>query len=167
MILLRALKVDDSNYMMEYTNDVEISSNFKFTRNLFSKEDFIRFIEKSSSDSTNFHFAIEADEYAGTVSLKNYNEFDRTAEFAIVVRKKFWGTGIAVEATEKIIEYGFSKLNLEKIYLNVLSSNVRANRFYQKMGFDFEGSFKKHVFVMDKYEDLNWYCIFRKKGGLK
>ena len=31
MILLRALRADDSNYMMEYINDDEISSNFEFT----------------------------------------------------------------------------------------------------------------------------------------
>jgi diamine N-acetyltransferase len=163
MILLRALRAEDSNFMMEYINDAEISSNFKFTRYPFSQEGFRNFIEKSWSDRTNIHFAIEADEYAGTISLKNINNIDRTGEYAIVVRKKFWGTGIAKEATEKIIQYGFNTLNLEKIYLNVLTSNTRANKFYQKMGFDFEGSFKRHVFVEGKYEDLNWYCIFKKK----
>ncbi len=166
MILIRALKVEDSNFMMEFINDAEISSNFKFTRYPYSQDGFRNFIEKSWTDRTNIHFAIEADEYAGTISLKNINNIDRTAEYAIVVRKKFWGTGIAKEATEKLIQYGFNTLNLEKIYLNVLSSNGRANRFYQKMGFDFEGTFRRHVFVQGKYEDLNWYCIFKEKEEL-
>jgi len=65
---------------------------------------------------------IEGDdgEYAGTVSLKNINYVDRHAEYAIVVRKEFWGTGVAKDATEAIIDYGFRKrrwvLNL-KVHL--------------------------------------------------
>jgi diamine N-acetyltransferase len=163
MILLRALKSEDSKFMMEYITDNEISTNFKFTRLPFSQDGFINFIERSWSDSANVHFAIESDEYAGTISLKNINKIDRTAEYAIVIRKKFWGTGIAKEATEKIIQYGFNTLNLKKIYLNVLSSNVRANRFYEKMDFNFEGTFKKHVYINGRYEDLNWYCIFNER----
>ena len=166
MVKLRSLLIDDATHMMEYINDEEISTNFKFTRYPFSREGFINFIEKSWSDSNNIHFAIESDEYAGTISLKNINKIDRKAEYAIVVRKKFWGTGIAKEATEKIIQYGFNTLNLNKIYLNVLSSNTRANSFYQKMGFNFEGTFRRHVFVDGKYEDLNWFCIFKEKEEL-
>lgn len=167
MIKLRSLLIEDSNYMLEYINDEDISKNFKFTRYPFSREGFIAFIEKSWLDSINIHFAIEADEYAGTVSLKNINIIDRTAEYAIVVRKKYWGTGVAKEATEKIVEYAFKTLNLRKVYLNVLASNVRANKFYQKNGFAFEGKFEKHVFVNGEYDDLNWYCIINEKEEIK
>lgn len=162
-MILRSLIIEDAKYMMEYINDDEISSNFKFTRYPFSQQNFRNFIEKSWSDSTNIHFAIVTDEYAGTVSLKNINKIDRTAEYAIVVRKNKWGTGIAKEATNQIINYGFNTLNLEKIYLNVLSNNIRANKFYEKMGFELEGTFKNHVFINGKYENLNWYCTFRNK----
>ena len=36
------------------------------------------------------------------------------------------------------MQYSFNKLNLHKIYLNVLSSNERANKFYEKFGFNIE-----------------------------
>ena len=163
MSRLRALKFEDASYMMEFINDAEISSNFKFTRNPFSEDGFKSFIQNSWSDKNNIHYAIEEKEYSGTISLKNINTVDRTAEYAIVLRKKFWGTGIAKDATEKIIDYGFNTLNLKKIYLNVLSSNIRANKFYEKMGFKYEGKFTKHVYVNGKYEDLNWYCVFQEQ----
>lgn len=161
MIRLRSLKMDDAIFMLEYIDDFEISSSFKFTRYPFSLDGFKSFIQNSWNDRSNIHYAIEEDdEYAGTISLKNINLIDRNAEYAIVIRKKFWGTGLAKEATELILNYGFNSLNLNKIYLNVLSSNERANKFYNKMGFDFEGSFKNHIFVNGKYEDLVWYCKF-------
>lgn len=165
MIRLRPLIIEDATYMMEFINDKEISSNFKFTRYPFTIDSFKAFIQNSWNDKDNVHFAIEDEdgEYAGTISLKNINYIDRTAEYAIVVRKKCWGSGIAQEATSKIIEYGFGTLNLRKIYLNVLSTNERANKFYKKFGFEFEGTFKQHMLVNGKYVDLNWYCIISKK----
>lgn len=167
MVSLRTLRVEDSEYMMEFLNDPEISSNFKFTRYPFSKEGFIKFIERSWSDTTDVHFAVVEGEYAGTVSLKNISKIDRTAEYAIVIRKKFWGTGVAKDATDKIVQYGFNTLNIEKIYLNVFSSNARAISFYEKIGFVFEAKFKKHVFVDGKYEDLNWYSLFKNKEEIR
>lgn len=165
MAKLRPLIIDDANYMVEYINDKEISSNFKFTRYPFSIDKFRSFIQSSWSDEKNIHFAIEESEYAGTISLKNINNIDKTGEYAIVTRKKYWGTGIAKEATNQILKYGFDTLNLQKIYLNVLSTNIRANKFYKKIGFQFEGTFKKHVFIDGAYEDLNWYCIFKGEKG--
>lgn len=165
MVKLRSLSIDDATHMMEYINDIEISCNFKFTRYPYSSDGFKSFVQNSYNDRANIHYAIEDGEYAGTISLKNINTIDKTAEYAIVTRKKFWGTGIAKEATSQIINYGFNTLNLEKIYLNVLSTNIRANKFYEKMGFRLEGTFKNHVFINGVYEDLNWYCIFKDEKG--
>lgn len=161
MSRLRGLVIEDSIHMMEFVNDIDIAGNFKFTRFPFSISNFEKFIIDSWKDKNNVHFAIEEDDYAGTISLKNINYIDKTAEYAIAIRKKYWGTGTAKEATDKIIDYAFNKLNLEKVYLNVLASNVRANKFYNKYGFQLEGIFKKHIYVNGKYEDLNWYCIFK------
>lgn len=160
---LRALKLEDAKYMMEFIEDEEISKSFKFTRYPFSIDNFTSFIKNSWDDNKNIHYAIVDDEYAGTVSLKNINYVDGTAEYAIVVRRQFWGTGISQQATSEILNYAFKTLNLRKIYLNVLSSNIRANKFYQKNSFVYEGSFKDHVLINGELEDLNWYCIFNNK----
>jgi RimJ/RimL family protein N-acetyltransferase len=163
MINLRELHIEDVELMSEFLNDHDISKNFLFTRYPFSKENFIEFVKSSWGDKNNIHFAIiesSTEEYVGTVSLKNINYIDRNAEYAIVTRKKFWGTQCAFEATKQILEYGFNRLNLYKIYLNVLSSNSRAIKFYGKFGFIEENVFKDHVYVNGKFEDLHWYCIF-------
>ncbi len=80
-----------------------------------------------------------------------------------LLEKNFGEPAQQKDATEAIIDYGFKKLNLNKIYLNVLATNERAIKFYQKLGFGFEGTFKKHLFVDGEYVDLNWYCIFHSR----
>ncbi|WP_084244386.1 GNAT family N-acetyltransferase [Planomicrobium okeanokoites] len=159
-IKLRELRSEDVEFMYEFIEDVEISSNFIYTRYPTSKEGLDQFVKSSWGNKANVHFAIvskEDDDYLGTVSLKNINYVDRNAEYAISIRKKYWGKDHAYNATSLILEYGFNRLNLYKVYFNVLSSNKRAIGFYKKFGFEQEGVFKNHIFVNGKYEDMIWF----------
>lgn len=161
--MLRKLKKDDAKYMMEFCKDNEISKSFKFTRKDCSINKFNSFIERSWDDSENKHFAIENsnNEFVGTVSLKNISYIDGNAEYSIVTLRKFWGSGIAKFATRKIIDIAFNELGLRKIYLNVISTNKRAIKFYEKLGFEFEGVFTNHILFGNNHIDLLWYCIFK------
>ena len=162
-IFLRPLDLSDAQFMSEFIEDEDISKNLLFTRYPSSNENMITFIKSSWEDKKNVHYAItnENREYIGTISLKNISYIDQNAEYAIVMRKKYWGQRIALEATNKILLYGFFTLNLNKIYLNVLSSNLRAIKFYEKYGFNKEAIFEKHIYREGKYLDLIWYNIFK------
>jgi len=162
-IFLRPLDLSDAQFMSEFIEDENISKNLLFTRYPSSNENMITFIKSSWEDKKNVHYAItdENREYIGTISLKNISYIDQNAEYAIVTRKKYWGQRIALEATDKILLYGFFTLNLNKIYLNVLSSNLRAIKFYEKYGFKKEGVFKNHIYHLGNYVDMIWYAFFK------
>lgn len=156
---IRKLNKNDINYFKEYYEDDEIKKQFKFTQNEFNKKNIINKMINNVSEFERHYAIVKNDKYAGTVSLKKINFVNKNAELAIVVRKKYWGTGVSKHAIQLILEYGFEKLGLNKIYLNVFSNNSRAIAFYLKSGFNFEGSFKEHVYINNEYNDLNWYSI--------
>ena len=162
---LRELQIKDANKMYEWMSDPEVVSSLAIGRYPNSKEEIHDFIRKSWTDKNNIHFAIVTDEddYTGTVSLKNINYIDRNAEYAIAINKDYWGKEFSKFSTDEIISYGFKILNLHKIYLNVVCSNIRANKFYEKYGFEKEGTFTKHIFLNGEFVDLNWYCILNKQ----
>ena len=49
--------------------------------------------------------------------------------------RDLYGKGIGTAATLQMLRHGFLDLNLRRIYLSVLASNVAALRVYEKTGF--------------------------------
>lgn len=59
-----------------------------------------------------------------------------SAQFRITIgHTEYWGKGYGTEATQCLLRHGFETMTLERIWLRVLSSNIRAVRMYEKLGF--------------------------------
>lgn len=161
MMKLRKLEKKDAPFMLEWMHDPEINCNFRFNGFEQTLKSAEQYIEETRKDDKNHHFAIvdEEDQYLGTISLKKIDYKNQKAEYAICLRKEAQGKGFAYLATKKILDYGFIRLGLNRIYLNVLSENKKANRFYQKFGFIYEGCSKEDVIICETKKDLLWYRI--------
>lgn len=160
---LRRLELKDAPFMYEWMTDEDIVSNFRFFGSEIELKNIEQYVLNAQKDNENLHFAIveDNDEYLGTISLKNVDMIDKNAEYAIVLRKKAIGKGVAKKATELVLEYAFDTIGLNKVYFNVLKNNKRAIRFYEKLGFKFEGEFKDHFFIKGKYETILWYRMLK------
>ena len=145
--------------MLEWMTDPEITRFFRFDASRVTADSCRTFIEDASNQPDAVHFAIvdETDEYLGTISLKDINRKKRCAEYAISTRRKAHGTGAAMEATRLILEYAFDELGLERVYLNVLVENGRANAFYRKAGFRFVREEADALELRGEHKTLNWY----------
>lgn len=164
--VLRRLEEKDAIGMLEWMQDSEIQKCFRFNTKDKTLVDVLSFIESASivpKEGESIHFAVvdKNDEYMGTISLKKIDLISRNAEYAISMRKQAQGTGLALKATKEIIDLAFNEFNLERVYLNVLSKNVRAVRFYEKAGFSYEGEFRNHLFLQDEFCSLKWFSILK------
>lgn len=165
---LRRLRPEDADGMLEWIKDDEILRGFRFAGEEKTRKDVLAFIGSAESipvQGGSMHFAVsdEQGEYLGTISLKNVDLTARHAEYAIVLRKKAQGKGIAVKATDELLEKAFTEFHLEKVYLNVLSDNSRAIRLYERYGFVFEGEFRRHLYLRGEWKGLRWYSMSREE----
>lgn len=170
MIKLRQLQEKDAELMLEWMHDPSIQRNFQRDMLNSNFNDVSTFIKNSNQvtvnnirDGESIHFAIvdDIDEYLGTVSLKHVSLKNKNAEYAIVTRNKCKGKSIGKQATLLILDFAFSELKLNKVYLNVLSNNTRAIKMYEKVGFHLEGIMKQQVVINGQYDDLVWYGILK------
>ena len=159
-MIFRRLKIGDAPYMLEWMKDSSITSNFRTdfsTMELTNVEDFIK---SSLEDKENIHFCVanDDDEYLGTISLKNIDQDNKNAEYAICLRKKAQGTNAASFGTQSLLSYAFNDIGLHRVYLNVYTDNERANAFYIKAGFNYEGKSVDSLRINGIYKSLNWYA---------
>lgn len=160
---LRKLEEKDALLMYEWMHDENVVENLKTDFKNKTIEDCQNFIRESLKDERNIHYAVvnEQDEYLGTVSLKNVNNADSSAEFAITIRRIAMGTGCSTYAIKKIIKKGFEELNLRYIYWYVDKKNERAVKFYDKNNYkriDFENIVNICHDAQNNYnENYIWY----------
>lgn len=168
MIKLRELQEKDAPLMLEWMHDPDIQKGFKKNMLDTTIKDAVDFCKSSVipirlSGGENLHFAIvdDKDEYLGTISLKCVDLNNKTAEYAITTRKSAQGHGVAAEATRLILNKAFCEYGLHRVYLSVLSNNESAIQLYERCGFVYEGEFRQHLKIGEKYIDWKWYGMLK------
>ncbi|MBE4909925.1 GNAT family N-acetyltransferase [Bacillus luteolus] len=166
-ILLRKFNLDDVKDMFEYTSIPDVS-NFVPWETHKSIEDsygFINYILKQYEDSKLAPWAIELKEnqkVIGTIDFVAWYPQHRRAELGFILSKEHWGKGLIPEAAAKVIEFGFDRMNLNKIKAPCMVENVQSARVLQKLGMTLEGILKDEYFIKGKLRDMAVYSILKK-----
>ena len=89
----------------------------------------------------NIAFVIEVNkEYIGVVYFHSIDYDKKQGDWGIYIYKDdFRGKGIGTEVLTKSIEYAKNELKLNFLFLDVLDSNNKAKKLYEKLGFIFTG----------------------------
>ena len=154
---LRPLQTKDAARMTQMMKDEQTTRYLQIGGKDYTEETALRFISGTGDESENLHRAVvdENDIYQGSISLKHIDRETGEAEYAVSMHPDAQGKGAASVATAGILEIAFRQLELKRVYLNVLDENERANRFYQKFGFQYTHSDTMDFHGVEK--KLNWY----------
>lgn len=108
-------------------------------------------------------FAIASEtELIGGIGLElQHDVYRRSAEIGYWLGEPFWGKGIVTAAVKAVVHYGFSELDLLRIYAGVFATNPRSARVLEKSGFQFEGRLRQAVWKNDQAIDELRYAILR------
>ena len=107
-------------------------------------------------------FVIDVDGVGvGSAALFGFDTFVHHAEIGINLVPEARGRGVGTAAIDLLVEFGFVRLNLRRIHLQVISSNAGALRSYEKAGFITEGRQREHAWVRGTYEDIVLMAIMR------
>jgi RimJ/RimL family protein N-acetyltransferase len=96
----------------------------------------------------------------GTVSLRRFLR-DRRAELGYWLGADAWGQGLATEAADAMIDFGFRELGLERIYAQVLEGNEPSCRVLEKLGMMNEGIRRRHIRKGKRLCDVSLFGLLR------
>ncbi len=71
----------------------------------------------------------------GSICLWNFNNEDQCAEIGFELLPEYQGKGVMQEALVALIEYGFNKINLNKIQAMIHPKNFASMNLVKKAGF--------------------------------
>src|SRR6185295_1994352 len=71
------------------------------------------------------------------------------------------GRGYGGDAIRAILRFGFARLRLERIWLDVYDTNPDARRLYERLGFVHEATFRHGVYRAGQYDDVDRMAILR------
>jgi len=156
-VYLRALEPDDIEHCLRWFNDPLITrfldhGNFPISR-LQQQEK----LEEFSKSPTTVVLAVCRDDndfHIGNIGFHGISHIDRHAEIGLVIgERSLHRKGYGTAAIKLMLKYGFESLNLERIFLRVLSDNQSAIDCYQKTNFVQEGVLRAHAYKEGQYHD--------------
>ncbi len=164
-IYLRSLVKEDLNVdYLQWLNDEEVC-RFNSHAIFPNTEQKMQAYFDSLQHQQNVVLAIidkATDTHIGNVSLQNINWISRNAEFAILIgNKKYWKGGFGTEASTMIVEYGFNRLNLHRIYCGTLEGNDGMQKLAQILKMKEEGLRREAIFKNGKYFNILEYGVLK------
>ncbi len=164
--LLRPLESKDIESLYSFRNDWGVIQHLGGFSAGYSRSDLEDWIKRHSNRTDEIMWAIadRNDRCIGHVGLYKIDNRVRKAEFAIVIGdREWWGKGLGKKATEAVVNWGFSQLNLHKVSLDVLANNDRAIHLYEGLGFCKEGVLHDDQFRNGKYLDVVLMAVYEKE----
>ena len=164
-LILKPLTTDyATESYVNWLNDEEVyrylESGGDYT--LEKLREFLNDVTKNDIYFWAIHFK-DTDQHIGNVKLDPIDWRAGKGEIGTLIgEKEFWSKGIGTEAKTAVINYGFRKLNLNKITSGCYGENIKTIRVNEKIGFVIEGVFKKHHYNKHDHEihDIVRMAIF-------
>ncbi|QQE13493.1 GNAT family N-acetyltransferase [Planctomycetota bacterium] len=159
-LILRIFTHDDAQRVHELLTDGQIGQYLGMLPDPYLLEDAESWISMQKPHQENgigFTFAItdkQNSQIIGTVSLAPLNPQHRHAELGYWLGTDYWCQGYATEATQAILAYGFTNLDLLRIYAHHLPQNQASRNILNKLGMQQEGVLRKHINHRGKQSDL-------------
>lgn len=165
-IILRPLRNTDALSISKHANDLDVA-RYTLLPHPYRLKDatgFIGITKKNRQKKKAVELGIESKEtkeIIGMISLMNIDWKNKNAELGYWLGKRYWNKGIMKEAVRLLLQFGFKKLKLEKIYAKVLHPNIASAKVLEKSGFVSEGRLRKATLRRGKWYDDLYYGILK------
>ncbi len=103
----------------------------------------------------------------GMAQIKNFERYVKKCEISYFIDEEFTNQGHATKAIKELVQYIFSKMDIEKIYCRIDPDNKPSIRVAEKAGFKMEGRLRNEFKTGDgDIIDVLYYGIIKTKYSL-
>lgn len=166
-LLLRKFNVADADAMFHgWANDLDVARYMRWAPHATVNEtsNIIQIWIKSYDRDDFYLWAIEesmSGVLIGSISLSCVNAHDECYDVAYNIAKICWNKGYVTEALQKVIAYGFSSGQINRIEAYHSLNNPGSGKVMQKCGMRHEGRLRQKYKSNAGFEDCEQYAILK------
>jgi RimJ/RimL family protein N-acetyltransferase len=164
-IYLRPVEITDAALIQKWHNDPELrklGSGGELSTTKEKEEEDIKNTH-SSKDQAYFMIVKKSDNKSiGFIRLNCLTGSSRNVWLRMIIGdKNSWGGNYASSALHAVLEWLFYELTIHRVSLETYSTNKRALRFFEKMGFKREGISREAHFADGRYYDIICFGLLK------
>ncbi len=163
---LRPVRMSDAQDLYEYSSDPEVARHVLWDAHtsIHQTRAYIRFLIRQYRSAAPGTFVIalrQSGKVVGTIGFMWVQPENRSAEVGYSLSRAYWNQGIMTEALRAVLEFGFTKLNLNRIEAQHESDNPASGHVMQKADMRREGTLRQRLYNKGRYADVELYAMLR------
>lgn len=166
-LLLREITEQDVEDVFEIYSNKEVmlyfADRFPFEK-ISEAETMIREYKEALSKNWGMRWGIvlkETGKLIGTCGFHAISEYDKRIEIGYDLNRDYWQKGIMTEALSLIIDYAFRNTDVNRIEAMVEPPNTGSRALLEKLGFQYEGTLRKHEMCRGDFVDIQMFSLLR------
>ncbi|MDR0139554.1 GNAT family N-acetyltransferase [Metabacillus idriensis] len=170
-LILREVIVDDAEDIYSYLSDQDVVKHMGLEpcQTVEDAWDEIKWYQSIYEEGTGIRWGItlkDSGKMIGSCGFLNMAAKHYRAEIGFELSRDYWGKGIAGEALEAVVKYGYKHFQLERIEALIEPANLPSQKLVEKLGFRREGLLRHYEFTCGKFDDLYMYSVLKKDLNL-
>ncbi len=142
-LTLRQISIDDGQGIFILRSDTEINKYLdrQVSETIEDAKNFINNISENIKKNDSIYWVItftNSKTFVGTICLFDFSNENNKCEIGYELLTDFQGQGIMKEAAEKVIDYAFKTIRIQKIEAFTHNDNTNSTKLLEK--FDFKKS---------------------------
>lgn len=127
-------------------------------------ENFVRNAELLNSSKSEYSFVIlNDDKVIGRIGIYNINYSNCIAEIGYWISESHQGKGIVAQSCNRILEFAFQELNMNRIEVKCAVLNKRSQSIPIQLGFKLEGTLRSAELLHGEFQDLYLYSLLKEE----
>lgn len=171
-LLLRKVTPEDAASMLTYLSDQNVMQHMGLEpfQSISDALDEIAWYESIVKDRTGMRWGItlkEDGQVIGSCGFLNYVSKHHRIEIGTELSRDYWHQGIASEALQAVIHYGFNNLEIQRLEALIEPANYASQKLFERQGFMKEGLLRSYEYTCGKFDDLYMYSLLKHEVSLK
>ncbi|HWB28226.1 MAG TPA: GNAT family N-acetyltransferase [Chitinophagaceae bacterium] len=139
-LTLRQLVIADEQEIFTLRSDSEINKYLdrQISKTIDDARNFIHKVNKNINNNNSLYWAITVrgkNSLVGTICLFGFSEENNKCEIGYELLTNFQGQGIMKEAAQKVIDYAFNTMQVQKIEAFIHRDNRNSIKLLEKLSF--------------------------------